>query len=159
MQRLILFLSSTLVVFLAALLYRKPVGKKQRRALLLSYAGIVLVFGANPEALSSDTALGSLLVFGSAITFAVYLTGSGNLIPRFGSRRFTAYSMSVACVVTDLHFQVFFANSSAEANEGAVKLARKWGEIHRNGAFKIFTFENGFHGRTLAMTSTSGKAG
>jgi drug/metabolite transporter (DMT)-like permease len=92
------------VVVLAALLYRKPVGRSQRRALILSYAGIVLVFGANPQALSPETALGSLLVFGSAVAFAIYLTGSGRLIPRFGSRRFTAYSMSVACVVTVIHF-------------------------------------------------------
>ncbi len=55
--------------------------------------------------------------------------------------------------------QVFFANSGAEANEGAVKLARKWGSIHRRGAHKIITFESGFHGRTLAMMSASGKAG
>ncbi len=55
--------------------------------------------------------------------------------------------------------QVFFANSGAEANEGAVKLARKWGSIHRRGAYKIITFEHGFHGRTLAMMSASGKAG
>jgi drug/metabolite transporter (DMT)-like permease len=104
LERLILFLYPTLVVFLAALLYRKPVGKQQRWALLLSYAGIALVFGATPQALSSENLLGSLLVFGSAVAFAVYLTGSGHLIPRFGSRRFTAYSMSVACVVTLLHF-------------------------------------------------------
>jgi len=53
--------------------------------------------------------------------------------------------------------QVFFANNGAEANEGAVKLARKWGALHRDGAYKIVTFENGFHGRTLAMMSASGK--
>ena len=53
--------------------------------------------------------------------------------------------------------QVFFANSGAEANEGAIKLARKYGSMHRNGAFEIITFENGFHGRTLAMMSASGK--
>jgi drug/metabolite transporter (DMT)-like permease len=104
LERLILFLYPTLVVFLAGLLYRKPVGKQQRWALLLSYAGIALVFGATPQSLSSENLLGSLLVFGSAVAFAVYLTGSGHLIPRFGSRRFTAYSMSVACVVTLLHF-------------------------------------------------------
>jgi drug/metabolite transporter (DMT)-like permease len=104
LERLILFLYPTLVVFLAAMLYRKPVGKQQRWALLLSYAGIALVFGATPQALSSENVLGSLLVFGSAVAFAVYLTGSGHLIPRFGSKRFTAYSMSVACVVTLLHF-------------------------------------------------------
>jgi acetylornithine/N-succinyldiaminopimelate aminotransferase len=51
----------------------------------------------------------------------------------------------------------FFANSGAEANEGAIKLARKWGAIHRGGAFRIITMENGFHGRTLATMSATGK--
>lgn len=55
--------------------------------------------------------------------------------------------------------RVFFANSGAEANEGAIKLARKWGRLHRNGAYKIITFEHGFHGRTLATMSASGKSG
>jgi acetylornithine/N-succinyldiaminopimelate aminotransferase len=53
--------------------------------------------------------------------------------------------------------QVFFANSGAEANEGAIKLARKYGSKHRGGAFEIITFEGGFHGRTLATMSASGK--
>lgn len=55
--------------------------------------------------------------------------------------------------------RVFFANSGAEANEGAIKLARKWGQRHRDGAFEIVTFENAFHGRTLATMSASGKPG
>ncbi|WP_397474605.1 acetylornithine transaminase [Pusillimonas sp.] len=55
--------------------------------------------------------------------------------------------------------RVFFANSGAEANEGAIKLARKWGRVRRNGAYKIITFENSFHGRTLATMSASGKPG
>jgi acetylornithine/N-succinyldiaminopimelate aminotransferase len=55
--------------------------------------------------------------------------------------------------------RVFFANSGAEANEGAIKLARKFGRVHRAGAYKIITFENGFHGRTLATMSASGKPG
>ncbi len=53
--------------------------------------------------------------------------------------------------------QVFFANSGAEANEGAIKLARKYGALHRGGAHEIITFEGGFHGRTLATMSASGK--
>ncbi len=53
--------------------------------------------------------------------------------------------------------QVFFTNSGAEANEGAIKLARKYGALHRNGAYEIITFEGGFHGRTLATMSASGK--
>ena len=54
--------------------------------------------------------------------------------------------------------QVFLANSGAEANEGAVKLARKWGAKHRDGAYEIITMDHGFHGRTLAMMSASGKS-
>jgi len=53
--------------------------------------------------------------------------------------------------------QVFLANTGAEANEGAIKLARKWGALHRNGAHKIVTFEHAFHGRTLATMAASGK--
>ncbi len=53
--------------------------------------------------------------------------------------------------------EVFFANSGAEANEGAIKLARKWGAKHKHGAHEIITMHNGFHGRTLATMSASGK--
>ena len=55
--------------------------------------------------------------------------------------------------------RVFFANSGAEANEGAIKLARKWGALHRGGAYEIVTFQNAFHGRTLATMSASKKPG
>src|SRR3978361_397583 len=52
--------------------------------------------------------------------------------------------------------QVFFTNSGAEANEGAIKLARKYGALHRHGAHEIITFGGGFHGRTLATRVSSG---
>jgi acetylornithine/N-succinyldiaminopimelate aminotransferase len=59
--------------------------------------------------------------------------------------------------------RVFFANSGAEANEGAIKLARKWGKVNKNAAgesrYEIITFNHGFHGRTLATMSASGKTG
>jgi acetylornithine/N-succinyldiaminopimelate aminotransferase len=51
----------------------------------------------------------------------------------------------------------FFANSGAEANEGAIKLARKWGHKYKGGAYELITTESGFHGRTLATMSASGK--
>jgi len=54
--------------------------------------------------------------------------------------------------------QVFLANSGAEANEGAIKLARKWGGKYRDGAYEIITMDHGFHGRTLATMAASGKA-
>lgn len=55
--------------------------------------------------------------------------------------------------------RVFFANSGGEANEGAIKLARKWGQVNKKGAYKIITMNHGFHGRTLATMSASGKPG
>jgi drug/metabolite transporter (DMT)-like permease len=106
LERLILFLYPTFVVLLTAVFYRQPVAVPQRRALLLSYTGILLVYGFAPATTSADTSLGTLLVLGSALTFALFLVGSGHVIVHYGSRRFTAYTMSVACVATLLHFVV-----------------------------------------------------
>jgi acetylornithine aminotransferase/acetylornithine/N-succinyldiaminopimelate aminotransferase len=52
----------------------------------------------------------------------------------------------------------FFSNSGAEANEGAIKLARKYGRVHKDGAYEIISMENSFHGRTLATTAATGQA-
>jgi len=62
-----------------------------------------------------------------------------------------------ALVANSCFDQVFFANSGAEANEGAIKLARKYGTLNKNGAHEIISFVGGFHGRTLATMSASGK--
>jgi len=68
-------------------------------------------------------------------------------------------SLELAKALTDRSCfdQVFFANSGAEANEGAIKLARKYGALHKRGAYEIISFAGGFHGRTLATMSASGK--
>ena len=78
---------------------------------------------------------------------------------------FNEPSIKLATMLTEhsCFDRVFFANSGAEANEGAIKLARKWGKIHKNATgenrFEIITFEHSFHGRTLATMSASGKEG
>jgi acetylornithine/N-succinyldiaminopimelate aminotransferase len=69
----------------------------------------------------------------------------------------TSLKLAKALIAHSSFDQVFFTNSGAEANEGAIKLARKYGALHRNGAYEIITFEGGFHGRTLATMSASGK--
>ena len=68
-------------------------------------------------------------------------------------------SLKLATALTELSCfdQVFFTNSGAEANEGAIKLARKYGALHKGGAYEIIAFDGGFHGRTLATMSLSGK--
>lgn len=68
-----------------------------------------------------------------------------------------AIELARMLVQTSAFDRVFFANTGAEANEGAVKLARKWGARHRQGAYEVITFRNGFHGRSLAMMAASGK--
>ncbi|SNS98079.1 acetylornithine aminotransferase apoenzyme [Noviherbaspirillum humi] len=74
-------------------------------------------------------------------------------------------SIELAALLTEnsCFDRVFFANSGAEANEGAIKLARKWGKLNKNAAgearYEIITFNHGFHGRTLATMSASGKTG
>lgn len=60
------------------------------------------------------------------------------------------------CQVTDSD-QAYFVCSGAEANEAAIKLARKWGQRHRQGAYRIISARNSFHGRSLATMSLSGK--
>jgi acetylornithine/N-succinyldiaminopimelate aminotransferase len=78
---------------------------------------------------------------------------------------YNAPSIELATLLTEnsCFDRVFFANSGAEANEGAIKLARKWGKVNKNAAgenrYEIITFNHGFHGRTLATMSASGKPG
>ncbi len=72
---------------------------------------------------------------------------------------FTRPQVDLARRLVDLSFEsrVFFANSGAEANEAAIKIARKWGRKNRNGAYEIITTEGSFHGRTLATVTATGQ--
>ena len=78
-----------------------------------------------------------------------------NCSPAFHNLEAAHYAQALATAGGMDH--VFFANSGAEANEGAIKLARKWGQRQRDGAYEISTFAGAFHGRTLATMSASGK--
>jgi predicted acetylornithine/succinylornithine family transaminase len=72
---------------------------------------------------------------------------------------FTQPQIDLARRLVELSFpsRVFFCNSGAEANEAAIKLARKWGARHRDGAFEIITTTGSFHGRTLATVTAGGQ--
>lgn len=80
-----------------------------------------------------------------------------NPSPAFYNR--PAIELATLLTKNSVFDEVFFANSGAEANEGAIKLARRWGQKHKNGAYQIITMKNAFHGRTLATMSASGKPG
>lgn len=100
LERLILYLYPTLVIVLSALFLGKPITRRMALALGLCYLGIAVALGHDFSVAgdAGEVALGSALVFASAVTFAFYLMGNGEVVVRTGSARFSAYATSFACV-------------------------------------------------------------
>lgn len=99
LERLVLFAYPTIVLLVSAVLYQKPIKREQLFALFLTYSGILIAFWGDFQLDSSPKVIwGSILVFVSAITFAFYLIGSGQMIPRLGSLRFNALAMTGASI-------------------------------------------------------------
>jgi drug/metabolite transporter (DMT)-like permease len=102
LERLILFLTPTFVLLITALVFKRRIGRAEWIALALSYCGIVLVFAHDLRGGAGSTVTGSLLVLGSAASYAAYLLGTGEMVRRIGALRLVAYAMSassVACIV------------------------------------------------------------
>jgi drug/metabolite transporter (DMT)-like permease len=104
LERLILYLNPTIVLFLGAVLFKRRVQPRQLLALAVSYGGVLLVFGHEANLTGRDTLLGAALVFGSAVSYAVYLVYSGAEVQRLGALRLTGWATSVACVLCILQF-------------------------------------------------------
>jgi drug/metabolite transporter (DMT)-like permease len=98
LERLILYLNPTLVLALSVLFVGVRVRARQLVAIALSYAGVLLVFGQELRFEGSNVALGAALVFASAVSYAVYLVASGEVVKRLGALRLTGAATSVACV-------------------------------------------------------------
>ncbi len=99
LERLILYLTPTLVLAINLLVFGKRASRVQWIALAISYAGVLLAFGHDWSMGGDNIAVGSLLVFGSALSYAIYLVGSGEMVRRVGAVRLTAYASSVASVL------------------------------------------------------------
>lgn len=104
LERVVLFVYPTLVVLLSWLFFKERLSKKGWLAIGVTYIGVLVVFFPELELGGAHVLLGTALVFGSAFTYAIYIVGSGRLIPRLGSARFTAYSMIVASVCVFVHY-------------------------------------------------------
>ncbi len=104
LERLILYLNPTLVLLLGFVFFKQRVNGRQLTALATSYAGVLLVFGHEVQTVGADGVLGTALVFGSAVSYAVYLTSSGNEVRRLGALRLTGWATSVACGFCLLQF-------------------------------------------------------
>lgn len=96
LERLILLLTPTFVLMFSVLFFKKKVSARQLLSLLISYAGVLIVFVQDFSLGGSDIVLGSILVLGSAVSYSCYVMGAGELIREVGSTRFVAYAMLVS---------------------------------------------------------------
>ncbi len=107
-ERLILFIYPTLVLLISAVIFKTKVSRQQWLAILLTYAGLVIAFWGEIEFVTPGPtfALGATLIFCCAITFAVYIVGSGRLIPYIGASKFNSYAMCFACAAVIIHYLI-----------------------------------------------------
>ena len=99
LERLILYLYPTLVLLLGILLYGKRASRHQWMGMAVSYVGVVAVFAHEVRLTGADVGLGAALVFGSAVSYALYLSYSGEMVRRLGALRLVGLASCVACVL------------------------------------------------------------
>ncbi len=106
-ERLILFIYPTIVVILSAIFLKKTIHKIQYLALVITYMGVAFAFVPDLRmGLQKDLIIGSSLIFLSAVTYAIYLIGSGEMIPKVGALRFTCYAMLISTFMIIIHYSI-----------------------------------------------------
>lgn len=123
LERLILYLGPTIVMVMSVLWFKRHVSPRQWLAAGISYAGVMLVFGHELNLAGSHVALGAALVFASAVSYSVYLLGSGEVVQRLGSMRLTGLASTVACGLCLLHFVLVRPLSAALVPEPVMWLS------------------------------------
>ena len=123
LERLILYLNPTLVLLLSVALFGKRISARQGLAMALGYAGVAVVFGQELRFEGANVALGAALVFASAVSYAVYLVYSGELVQRLGALRLTGAATSVACLLAIAQLFVLRAPSAALVPEPVLWLS------------------------------------
>ncbi|SKC75796.1 DMT family transporter [Ohtaekwangia koreensis] len=109
MERLILFIYPTLVLLMSAVFYRQKIKAYQWLALIVTYGGLALAFYSEVdwnEQRNHDFYLGAALIFLCAITYALYIVGSGRLIPLVGAAKFNSYAMTFASAGVLVHYAI-----------------------------------------------------
>jgi drug/metabolite transporter (DMT)-like permease len=106
LERLILYLNPTLVLLIGVIAFGRRVTGRQLGAMAVSYAGILLVFGHELRLEGTDVPLGAALVLGSAVSYAIYLAYSGQVVSRLGALRLTGLATTVACLLCIAQFFV-----------------------------------------------------
>ena len=114
LERLILYLNPTLVLLFGWIVYRRRITRWQFAGMAVSYLGVLLVFGHEVSlGQSAAAAWGALLVFLSAVSYAVYLVASGEFVKRLGSLRLVGLATSVACLLCIAQFLLLRPMSAA----------------------------------------------
>lgn len=107
LERLILFLYPTFALLIGAVAFRRKIQRIQWIALLIAYLGMIVAFmGDVQQEWNPSVITGCLLVLGCAVTYAFYIVGGGELIPRIGSMKFTAYALMTAAVAIFIQYFV-----------------------------------------------------
>jgi drug/metabolite transporter (DMT)-like permease len=106
LERLILYLGPTLVLGIGVVLFHRRVTRGQVLALAVSYAGVLCVFGREVSLQGANVPLGATLVFGSTVSYAVYLAYCGEEVRRLGALRLTGLATSVACIICIAQFLI-----------------------------------------------------
>ncbi|WP_062058555.1 DMT family transporter [Aquimarina longa] len=107
LERIILFIYPTLVIIISKLFLKKVITNQQLVAILITYVGVVVTFWGEFQVETSNIALGVFLIFLSALTYAIYLVGSGWLLPKFGVVAFTSYAMIVSSGCIIIQYLIF----------------------------------------------------
>ncbi|MCZ8155625.1 MAG: DMT family transporter [Leptospira sp.] len=108
LERIILFIYPTLVVLLSFLFFKTRIHLKEVISLLLTYTGVAIAYSQDLKVgEANDVSLGAFFILLSALTYAIYLMGSGSMIPKIGAKRFTAYALAISSIVVFLHFLFF----------------------------------------------------
>ena len=106
LERIILFIYPTIVVFLSWVVFKIKITKVQTIAIAITYLGVLVTFWSEVEISGDKTLLGAFWILLCAITYAAYLVGSGWLIPKFGTLRFTCYAMLASTICVMVHYTI-----------------------------------------------------
>lgn len=109
MERLILFIYPTLVLLMSAVFFKQKINRYQWLALVITYVGLALAFYSEVDwstEQNNNFYLGAILIFLCAITYALYIVGSGQIIPQVGAAKFNSYAMTFASVGVLLHYAI-----------------------------------------------------
>ena len=107
LERLVIFIYPTLVLIISAIFFKRKILKIQYIALLITYLGIVLAFVPEIKmGMQKNLLLGAFLIFLSALTYALYLIGNGEMVKKIGTTLFTCYAMLISTAMVIIHYQI-----------------------------------------------------